>query len=143
MELLNGSTLHFAGSIIGFDELNEFELIETGAGGPFYTLQSIENPDIGFIVVSPFEHIQQYEISLSVDIVRALELESPEHALVLSIVTLKEPINESSVNLLAPLVVNRDNKMGRQVILSNTAYSVRASLFSEWTGGTDHADLES
>jgi flagellar assembly factor FliW len=59
-----------------------------------------------------------------------LELKDPGSALVLAMVTVESDPKNTTANLLAPIVINMDNLVGRQVILEDS-YPVR---FRIWEG---------
>jgi flagellar assembly factor FliW len=126
---LHVGELNFDGSIVGFERLRYFVLEKIEGDHPFFLLRSKEQEQIEFVVVSPFEIFKTYEFQLPDELSQALRIESPEDALVLCIVNVKKPFTESTLNLIAPLVVNVINGSARQIILNGTSYQAKTRLF--------------
>ncbi len=114
--------------ILGFENLKEYELLDIKNNNTLKEFNSIEENCIGFIVVSPFEIIEEYEIVLNQDIIENLEVESPNDILIFNIITLGLTLKESTVNMKAPIVINVKNNYGMQVILEEEKYSIRHPL---------------
>ena len=92
-------------------------------------LQSIEDKDIGIIVVSPFSWIKDYEFNIDKETEERLNINSPEDVLVLNTVTLGSKLKNITINLRAPLIINTKNKSGEQLILSEEKYAIKHPLF--------------
>lgn len=114
--------------ILGFENLREYEILNIENNDTLKELNSTEEDCIGFIVVSPFEVIKEYEVVLSQDIIEKLEVESPNDIILFNIITLGRILEESTVNLKAPIVINIKNNYGMQVILEEEKYSIRHPL---------------
>lgn len=119
----------FEKGIPGFDSLKKYIIKEVGNDSPFNILQSIEDKDIGFIIISPFLIHNDYEIKLSEEIIKKLNIENPEDVLLYSIVTLNSKVEDITANLKAPLVINIKNKKGEQYIIDKEKYSVKEKIY--------------
>ena len=51
-----------------------------------------------------------------------------------NIVTLGQTFKESTANLLAPIIINLNNKKGKQFILNDQNYTTKHKLFPQRTG---------
>jgi len=142
LKSLLDTTIVFERSIVGFEHLRSFRLERVEADLPYSMLVSEEDEQFGFIVISPFDVYPDYEFSLPAQVKQEMRIEKPEDVLVLSIVTIRQPFSESTINLLAPLVLNVRTGAGRQLILQGTEYQVKASLFPLRDGGEGHAHSE-
>jgi len=120
--------LDFGKSIVGFEHLKYFRLDKIEGDNPFFLLRD-DDGHVEFVVISPFIVNQDYEIQLSDELKDELRMESPEDVLVLCIITVNEPFNESTINLVAPLVININNGMSRQIILAGKSYQAKSRLF--------------
>ncbi len=120
--------LFFEEGIPGFPHLQFFQLQQQEANSPFFLLTSIEDPNIEFGVIDPFSFYSDYEFTLSDPVKDSLKITENTNIAVLNIVTIR-PGGEVTVNLKAPLVMNMDNRMAKQVILSEENYQVRQRLF--------------
>lgn len=120
----------FEKGIPGFDNLKRFILFKIEDNDIFGVLHSIDNEAIGLIVLSTFDVDKNYEFDLDEEIVSSLKINNPSDVIVLSTVTLNSDINKITVNLKAPIVINRELKLGEQVILDKENYQIKHPLFS-------------
>ena len=119
----------FPAGLPGFPNAHRFELAPWGpAGSPFMLLTSGDDPDIGFVVVPPWVFYPDYEFELDPGMAERLGLAASEDAVVFAVVTLRDRPEDSTVNLLGPIVVNRFTHEAAQVVLPSAGYSVRAPL---------------
>ncbi|HBF2787939.1 TPA: flagellar assembly protein FliW [Clostridioides difficile] len=110
--------------ILGFENLKEYELLDIENEDILKEFNSIEEDCIGFIVVSPFEIIKEYEIVLNQETIEKLEVKSPNDIMLLNIITVGQTLEESTVNMKAPIVINVRNNCGMQIILQDEEYSI-------------------
>jgi len=114
--------------LLGFEQTKEYSLIADPAIEPFLWLQAADDPNLAFLVLSPFEVVPDYQPDLSREDLEFLGLEGPDESQVLSIVTLRRS-GGATVNLKGPVVLNRRTRSGKQVIPSNAAsFSVQHPL---------------
>lgn len=141
---LYGQVIHFQGSLLGFKELDAFEIQPVDENGLFAYLLSLEEPEIGFVVTSPFSFYRDYSFELDQNTIDELGLKSHEEAQILTIITLQEPFKASTLNLLAPVVVNVSNWTARQIVLP-PHYNYKTKVPMHRTKGAEevknHADL--
>ena len=77
----------------------------------------------------------KYEYEIPDDKAELLELTSAESLISLNIVTIPNNMPEkSTINLLAPVIINAANKKGMQLILQGSDFSVRQPLFTPENG---------
>ena len=122
--------IHFDQGIPGFVEEKQFTLLPLNEESPFLILQSLKTAQLGFVVVDPFVYKTDYEFDLTDSDKEILKLSSEQDVNVLAIMTLKDTLKQSTVNLMAPVIINQKMNLGKQVILSNTTYSVKHRLFT-------------
>ena len=97
----------------------------------FCWLQSVSDPAVAFLLVRPYLFFPDYTFDLSDNQVSALELKAPEEVVVFNIVTIPgDKVAETTVNLLAPVIINNKLKQAKQVILTGSDYSTKHSLFN-------------
>jgi len=110
-------------------ELTRFELIALAPGSPFYFLQSLQDDNIGFILINPFDFFPEYEFDLPDEESEALGIkEPPKELAIFCIVNATRGLKNATVNLLAPLVLNTVTGTARQVVLNDRRYTVRHPL---------------
>jgi flagellar assembly factor FliW len=113
--------------LIGFPEERRFCILEDDRWGPMRWLQSVDRPDLAFLVVNPYEFFAGYEVLIEDDLAEEMALERPDDAAVLSLVSIQEE-GELTANLLGPLVINSRTGRGVQLALNSDCYSTRHSL---------------
>jgi flagellar assembly factor FliW len=114
------NTIKMPFGLLGFENLKQYVLLASPEEAPFLWLETPEDHNVSFLVISPFVAMPNYQPELSADDVAFLGLKKPEDAMIFNIVTLRGA-NEATVNLKGPIVVNRHNLIGKQVIPVNAA----------------------
>jgi flagellar assembly factor FliW len=121
--------IRFPAGLPGFPNAHAFDLAPWGpVGSPFLLLTSSDDPEVGFVVVPPWVFYPDYEFELDAGTAERLSLSQAADAVVFSVVTLRDKPEESTLNLLGPIVVNRFTHEAAQVVLPSAGYSVRAPL---------------
>ncbi|WP_342420760.1 flagellar assembly protein FliW [Paenibacillus sp. FSL E2-0178] len=128
LEVHEEQLYHFSKGIPGFEEDTNFALVAM-EDSAFWVLQSIENKNLSFLLGDPFAFYPDYEFELPS--AEAEELGIASQVIVRCIITLKEKVEESTINLLAPIVLNPEELKGKQVVLHKAPYHTKHSLFQE------------
>ncbi|ACT04367.1 flagellar assembly protein FliW [Paenibacillus sp. JDR-2] len=123
------TTYQFDNGIPGFEHLQQFVLSEVEGEMPVRLMQSVEDGNITFLIASPFFFYSDYEWDLPDSVVQELKLDDEKDVEVWSVVTLNQDPNKSTINLLAPIVLNKTTKRGKQHIIHDHVYSSRAPLY--------------
>ncbi|WP_424766655.1 flagellar assembly protein FliW [Paenibacillus sp. sgz302251] len=124
----NLSIIYFAQGIPGFEQYYQFGFVSVEGELPIKLMQSVEDNDISFLVASPFYFNPEYEVELSESTKQELDILTEEDVEVWSIVTMPSEPSQATINLLAPIIINRNKKIGKQLILHNSEYSSRSPL---------------
>ncbi|MBM7866668.1 flagellar assembly protein FliW [Heliobacterium gestii] len=120
--------IRFEEGLPGFEREKRFILIPYEDKGLFFFLRSLDNPDLEFLTGDPFAFFPDYEFKLAAADQQELALGRSEDALTLVIFTVTDDPRDIRVNLKAPVVINREKRLARQVILDNEKYSTRHRL---------------
>ncbi|MFE6166373.1 flagellar assembly protein FliW [Viridibacillus arvi] len=129
VEIIKEQIIIFEKGIPGFEKTTKYVLLPIQQDSPFATLQSIEEQEVGFIVTIPFAFKKDYVFDLAVEDTAALKVTSDKDILTYSIVTLKDPFETSTINLLAPIIINTTKKLGKQIVLQDgESYPLRFQL---------------
>jgi flagellar assembly factor FliW len=121
--------IRFAAGLPGFPHVHVFQLNPWGPpGSPYLILSSVDDPDVGFVVVPPWVFYPDYEFDVDDSTAERLGLIEADDAIVLAVVTLRDRPEDATLNLLGPIVVNRTTHEAAQIVLPTTSYSVRAPL---------------
>lgn len=121
--------IYFPEGIPGFETSKKYVLIgNDGEETVFFWLQSVDMPDLCFVVTDPFMVYDGYGVDVDDDDVALLKITDANKVLSLAIVIIPEDINEIRVNLKAPILINVDKKLGKQVIQKNDDLPIRYYL---------------
>lgn len=121
--------VHFKKEIPGLVGHSKFIIKELEGYEPFKILQSLECDELGLILVSPFEAMDDYEIKLSEDIVSGLNIKAPEEVALYTTVTLNSDAKKITTNLKAPIIVNIIEGLGEQIIVDKQKYQIKHPMF--------------
>ena len=106
--------------LIGLPKLTRFSISPIENSWPFMSMNSLGEDGMDFVVIDPSGLIPDYEIEVGDEDADSLELRSEADALVLNIVTVHSSRPQFiTVNLVAPVVVNRHTGVGKQIIVMN------------------------
>lgn len=119
-------TITMAVPMPGFPAHREFVLVRLHEEGLLYAFTSIEDPELRFLVAPPEPFFPDYAPEIDEDVFAALNTKDPDRLLLMVVIT--AGVNETTANLLAPIVVDRDSMRAQQVVLTGSGYPVRAIM---------------
>jgi flagellar assembly factor FliW len=135
----DSNIVKFPQGIFGFPDLRSCELIFNQEELPFMWLQEQQKGGLAFIVLEPIGFIPDYTVEISDGDVAFLGIQSPEDVLILNIVTInKDRPEQITANLVGPLIVNRQTRVGKQVIVNN--YERYSAKYELPTGKTEEQE---
>lgn len=131
LEFRSDNALTLPQGVLGFSGYHDFCVanLPDGKHPQFKVLQCLTEPDIAFLVV-PFnidsEAIDEADLDDACD---ALSIERQDLVIFLIVTVRREGDGASvSVNLRAPLFIDKDKHTGRQYVMPNNKYSIRHGL---------------
>ena len=119
-------TITMAVPMPGFPAHREFVLVRLNEDGLLYAFTSIQDPELRFLVAPPEPFFPDYAPEIENEVFAALNTRDTDRLLLLTVIT--AGVEETTANLLAPIVVDRDSMRAMQVVLSGTGYPVRAIM---------------
>ena len=128
MEIDESKIIHFESGLPGFLDEKSFVVLDIPGNDVLQILQSVTTPELAFIVTNPHYFYEDYEFKLEDSIVELLGIKKKEEIVVMSILTVRDPFPTSTINLKAPLIINWANKRGKQIVLNDEKYSMKASI---------------
>ena len=116
--------------LFGFSEIRSMELFYDKEELPFMWLREQNKNGLAFIVIEPGGIIPDYAVEISDADVELLGITGSDDTMILNIVTLpSEQSSKISVNLVGPVIVNRNSLAAKQCIINNhDKYSARYLL---------------
>ena len=118
VEVTQDQLITFREGMPGFSDERQFALIPFGESTPFIILQSTKTVQIGFVLAFPYTFKSDYIYDLSKEDIEELKVENQEDIITYAIITLKESLLNSTMNLLAPIVINTKTKCGKQIVIN-------------------------
>lgn len=132
VEITENDIISFEEKIFGFEEYSDFIIIyDDNFNGEFAWLQSVEEPELCFIMANSALTIRSYISKPPKETEKIIGKGTYEYWLIMVV---KEDLKESTVNLKSPVIINTDNRKAMQVILEEN-YPIRYRIFD---GGKEH-----
>lgn len=123
--------INFPEGLLGFESLKKFFVVDPGDSTLILWLQSIEDDKIAFPIIEPKIFKPDYVAKLLPADMNSVELESLTQAKIYSILTIPSDITEMSANLKAPVVINNEKKIAKQIVLQDSKLSVKYEMYKE------------
>jgi flagellar assembly factor FliW len=138
IEYTQENIISFEEGLIGIPEKKRFILIEKEDFKPFSYLQSVDDGTFILVVINPMLVVKEYKFGIFKDDLNAIDLSEndTESFSLLAIVILSNKIENVTVNLRAPIVINIHSKAAKQVLLQNDDYSVEEPLIQVSSPGS-------
>jgi flagellar assembly factor FliW len=116
----------FPRGLLGFPDYTRYALIQTGEGNYFFWLQCVDDPNLAFVVTDPTIFFKDYEIPLRDETQQDLDLNDANFAQVF--VICNKVGDWLTGNLLGPIVVNVQNRLAQQIVLTEKKWTTRQPL---------------
>lgn len=126
----DSETIAFPWGLPGFADLRRFVVLTSPSTENVIWLQSLERLEIAIPLTDPWRMFGDYSPSLPESALLSLEIQAPEDFAIMNVLVAESADGEvrQFLNLLAPVVINLKKKIGRQVMLEGTTYTVRTPV---------------
>ncbi|PAF43073.1 flagellar assembly protein FliW [Helicobacter sp. 11S03491-1] len=105
--------------ILGFENVTKMKLEKID--NIFVRLSNAENDVPVFTLINPFV-LREYEFDVPVALKLLLDLDNSKNIFTANIMVIQTPIQNSTINFLAPIIFNFDNQTMGQVVLDSLKY---------------------
>lgn len=116
----------FPSGLVGFSDLARFVLIPSENNVFFSWLQSVEDPDVAFLVTDPTLFFKDYAVTIREETQVQIQLSDQDAARIL--VICNKVGDWLTGNLLGPIVWNENNGLAQQVVLTEKKWTTRQPL---------------
>ena len=120
--------IEFPWGLPGFPMNRRWLLLSVESHSSFVWLQSLDDLNVAIPTADPSMIFEEYRPKLPAYAFLALEIANPEDFTTLCVVVVTPNAEEMTMNLMAPILVNLRTRKARQVMLENSAYSVREPI---------------
>ncbi len=107
-------------TILGFEDMSSVEIHEIDE--LFSTMQDADNDKISFTIVNPYQ-LREYSFDLPSDVKVLLDINEESKISIFNMVVIQNPLENSTINFLAPIVMNSDNFTIAQAVLNPKNHS--------------------
>ncbi len=128
VEWTEDQVIHFPTGLPGFETARKFIIMSVPEHQPFHWMECVDGNNIRFAVINPLSFRPDYQPKIKKENLDSLNIQDPKELLLYVIVTLRQPMVESTANLMGPLFINIREKLGKQIIIENDAYSLRERI---------------
>lgn len=131
IEVTSDEIITFPNGIFAFENYKKYIFIcPLGTGKYPVWLQSVENPDLCFILFNPLEFCKGYRITVIDDDLTPIELDNDDDAQFFVIAVVPENHMDATVNLKSPIVLNTKNNKAAQIIVADD-YPIKFPVFAK------------
>jgi flagellar assembly factor FliW len=128
LEVHDEDILTFPEGILGFPESRRYVLVDPSKGGTFRWLQSVDEGHLAFVVADPSPFFKEYKVKARTEELRSIQLSDVSEGIVAVIMTISRERQEVTANLQGPLVINKTNRLAKQLVLSEPGITTRHRL---------------
>lgn len=132
IEVEEDQILDFIGGVPGF-EGNRYVLLNSSSeeNSPFVWLQSLDDTNIALVLVNTFMLYPDYAPDVNDEFLGVLEFDNREDLAVFNVMVIPEKIEDMTVNLKAPIIINNKNRKAVQVICDNSSYEIKHKVYGD------------
>ena len=128
IEIDDDRVMKFVGPMLGFEGADKYALVDVAPESPFKIMQLVSDSDVSFLVTDPAVFFPDYHVELSKEQAAEIQLTDPDKAAVMVVVNIEEGGSRLTANLYAPVIVNAENLLGKQLVLKGSAYRMDEPL---------------
>ena len=124
LEIRADTVISFPAGLPGFVALRNFALVETQREDLVW-LQSVDDADVTFLLADPFAAVTGFEVEIpTADLATLGSSSGSEESLLVLAVAQLEGGRPTTANLQSPIVIDRERRVGRQVVLPDSRYGM-------------------
>lgn len=121
---------------LGFSESTRFLLRPHSPKSPFMWLQSLDNPELAFVVIAASILNLDYRPPVPAQTLKDLQITSDGEQDILLILTIpRDNPQAMTANLLGPVVLNSNRRLAMQIVLDPNKYDPCWPLFADKASG--------
>ena len=117
--------------MLGFPDLKRFVILHHKEDSPFFWYQSVDDPMLAFVIMSPFLFKPDYSVNLE-NIVKEMSWneEEKQHNLELYVVVNipEGSPDKMTANLIGPILINNKIHQAVQMVISDSHYTHKFPL---------------
>ena len=131
LEIPDDKIMDFPKGLLGFEQFHKYIMLQRQDSEPFSWLQSIEDPNLAFVITNPAFFFPNYKIEMHMKELEDIEVNERSNVETYVIVTIPKDISQMSANLQGPILINTDSGLGKQTVLVNGPYTIQHFIMDE------------
>lgn len=132
IDLEEDKILTFDNGIMGFEGCKRFTILydnEEENTPVISWLQSLDEQDFAIPVINPLVVKPDYNPVIEDELLSSLGELTEENVVILLSITVPSDLKKMTANLKAPFILNADTKKGCQIIVENSDYEIKYSIY--------------
>lgn len=132
IEIDEKKIIHFKDGIPAFEDEHEFVILPYDEESPYYFMQSLNKPDLAFLLTIPDIFFTDYSVEIDDATVAELEIKDTAKVIIYTIITIPNgSVRLMTTNLLAPIIFNTENMSAKQIVMDKSNYTTKHRLFPD------------
>ena len=131
VEIDEAKLITFGNGIPGLEEYCRFALLQFEESYPIIWMQSVDEGGVCLPVLDTYAVLTGYVFDIDDEDVREIEISGPQDLHVVSVLVIPDELQQMTVNLAAPIIINTVTGKAKQIVLSGSDYNVRAPIFQD------------
>jgi len=120
--------------MLGFPDKKKFIILQHQENSPFFWYQSIDDPELAFVITNPFQFVPDYKINLEATLKEMSWNTDGNNGCLELFIVVNIPRgmpHKMTGNFVGPILVNSNVYQAVQIVLSNSPYTHRFPLFKK------------
>ncbi len=123
--------MDFPRGLVGMPSARRFVFLHREeTEGPFFWMQSADDPRLAFVVCEPQRFFPDYSVPLTIEDQELLGIHTVEDGMACVILVVPSDPRQITANLRGPIAINPEKRCGIQLVLAGEEFPVRARLFA-------------
>jgi flagellar assembly factor FliW len=128
LEVTENLVIRMTKPVLGFEQLKRYVIVETPDFEPFKWFQSVDDPQVAFVIVNPLLFFPDYTIEVNPREIDELRVDNVRDINTYAIVTIPQEYTRMTANLQGPILVNTRTNLAKQLVLVNSTYRIKHLL---------------
>ncbi|MDD4050702.1 MAG: flagellar assembly protein FliW [candidate division Zixibacteria bacterium] len=128
LEVPENLVIRMTKPVLGFEQLKRYVIVETPDFEPFKWFQSVDDPQVAFVIVNPLLFFPDYTIEVNPREIDELRVDNVRDINTYAIVTIPQEYTRMTANLQGPILVNTRTNLAKQLVLVNSTYRIKHLL---------------
>ena len=132
IDLGEDKILTFENGIMGFENFKKYTILfdsEDGTEPTISWLQSLDEERLALPIINPLLVKEDYNPVVEDELLSSLGELTEDNIVILLTMTIPAELENMTVNLKAPFIINSDTKKGCQIIVENKDYEIKYNVY--------------